>query len=157
MNIFISIIDRLILESLNKKPKTSLELQGCTSLELKIIETSLKNLSITGFITHIDGRYTLNNNLNPEQLDSLKNHLNMTNEINEIINASLSKSSELNNFKLKKVYLTETEEKILNGMLYNLESFFNNLTVSNQPTHKQKIIYWGNTSYENLIYNYLNS
>ena len=62
-----------------------------------------------------------------------------------------------NLFKLKKVYLTDSEEKILQGMLYNLESFFNNLSTSKQPTHKQKIIYWGNTSYENLIYNYLNS
>lgn len=157
MNIFISIIDRLILESLNQKSKTALELQGCTSLEQDIIETSLKNLSITGYIKNQNGYYALNKTLNPEQLKALKNQINISNEINEIINASMVTKNNNNLFKLKKVYLTDSEEKILQGMLYNLESFFNNLSTSKQPTHKQKIIYWGNTNYENLIYNYLNS
>ena len=54
-------------------------------------------------------------------------------------------------FSMKKVSLTKEEESIYNSMIINLDNFLNNLKNKKSPTAKERIIFWGENSYFNLV------
>lgn len=70
--------------------------------------------------------------------------------INEAIDLA-----EGDNLNLYKVSLNEKEEKILNGLLYNVEEFLKSIK-NKEKTKNEKIIFWGENTYENLIQNMFN-
>ena len=156
MDYNITLIERLVLESLFNHPKSIQDLEDCTGLK-KVVLNNIINLLVTRNIVCIQNQlYTLNKNLNQAILKELNDETSISIEVHEIIAACLRLHKNKKNFKLKKVLLDQKEEKILQGLLFNLESFLNELpNKKNIRTKNQKIIFWGGENYENIINNTL--
>lgn len=157
MNYNINLLERTILESLSDKSKNLEGLQKCTAFNKEIVINLLESLLSKNLVIIKNYQYCLNKNINKEIQKELKETTNIKIELNEIINA-IYDLKQLNQaqFHLKKFHLSEREEKIFNGLLYNLESFINSLKDTKQPTSHKKIFIWGGAKYEDINKQYIN-
>lgn len=160
MNESINIVERYIIESINNEKLFINQIAKKTKLELNYIYNILKSLIERKILASQDERYFLNPNLEKEQLIQIQSKENKYYEISEILSACLRENlfneNPLINFKFKKVFLNEKEEKIFSGLLYNLEAFLNSIPKREQIISEQKIIFWGGGSYENITTSALN-
>lgn len=159
MNFYISPIERLILESISKRAKNTLDLIEDTKIEQNIIMNIVQSLLIKNLIVLKQRRYHINQNLNKELIHQLQNEQNMLIEISQIVKLTIKKSlnNKDNSFKYKKVYMSPDEEKLFKALLYQLENFLAGLSNKKGNTYQQKIIFWGNNTYESLASDMLNS
>lgn len=151
----------MILESLAENPKTMKELRGSTRLDQSITDLIVQQFLIQNVvIIQHDNQLSLNSNINQEIKDLLYNKENIKIEIGEILDSSIHNKIDLDSqdsLKLKKVYMSEKEERIYKGLLYNLESFINSLTNTKGEISNKKIIFWGENTYENVVNYSLNA
>lgn len=150
----INITERLITESLFKGAKTLRELKEDTGLNVHIIENCLITLLGKSIIIKEVNKYKFNNNLSKEAKEALTNDSNKMEVKKLLINEAID-LAEGDNLNLYKVSLNEKEEKILNGLLYNVEEFLKSIK-NKEKTKNEKIIFWGENTYENLIQNMFN-
>lgn len=154
----LTIVDRMILESLQAKSQNLFELENATRIGKEILNKSMTSLISQNIIVKKESLYSLNPNINERIKNELNDKINLMCEVNEIINSCIRKTLSNTNetsFKLKKVNMTEREEKIYKGLLYNLESFINSLNKTSQIAD-QKVIFWGEGKYENIKNSILN-
>ena len=161
MNKTLSILERIVIESLNKTPKNLILLSNDTGIRMNILENIVKELVAIEFIFFNDDIYKLN-------ITKIKNWMKGS-------HASSSQKSELrslfdlvvsnyqmnnkleNKLKLQKVYLTYEEERIYNEHLAQLEDFIKQVNRNRKideikfNTNQESVIYWGHTEYSNLI------
>ena len=158
MNYNLSILERMILECLGNESKNTQELFSKTNIKTDILQKVLQSLITKNIILATGNSYSLNANLRKDIKRELNDSTALLCEVNEIINAcvrsKLEDQSE-QSFKLKKVNMSEREEKIYNGLLYNLESFLSSLKKDDNVS-EQKIIFWGEGNYENIKNSILN-
>ena len=150
----INITERLITESLFKGAKTLRELKEDTGLNVHIIENCLITLLGKSIIIKEVNKYKFNNNLSKEAKEALTNNSNKMEVKKLLINEAID-LAEGDNLNLYKVSLNEKEEKILNGLLYNVEEFLKSIK-NKDKTKNEKVIFWGENTYENLIQNMFN-
>lgn len=156
MSYNINLIERLVLESLQNKPKTALEIHICTSLETKIIQGVLESLISKNIVTIGELKYLINKNISDEIRKELNNPMDIKIELAEILNSTFNLREESSVLKLKKVHMNEKEEKLFHGLLYNMESFLTGLEKKQENLSKQKVFFWGGGNYGKIINNYLN-
>lgn len=157
MNFNITIIERMLLETIHQGPKNNLELEDSTGLKREVLQKVLMSLLTKGLLqTNQDSKYSINTILNKNIKDELYDKANITVEIGDIINSCTSQVENIIPFKLKKVYLTQKDESLLRTLLYSVESFLDNVKTKSNKISQQKIIFWGGNSYENIINNTLN-
>lgn len=153
MNFNITLPERIVLESLQKKSKSQIELISCTKLDRLILNNVLNSLISKNLIKTEFKNYTLNKSISKDLIKELNDKQNLTVELNQIIQSVIYNTLENNqqDFKLKKVFLNTRDRKVLDGMLYNLNSFLNELSTNNSKTADQTVIFWGENKYENII------
>ena len=159
MSYNLTILERMVLECVSKSSKNLTDIEEKTGIQkvmlLKVIQ-SLLSKSLISLNNHL---YQLNQKQNDLITRELNDSTALLCEVNEIISSCIKRKLEetdANSFKLKKVNMSEREEKIYNGLLYNLESFLGSLDKSDK-IREQKIIFWGEGNYEvikNSILNY---
>lgn len=163
MQITLTIVDRIILETLQQQTLTLFELETCTGLPDYVLKPALQSLVLVGFVRINESEYCLNksevlnakNDLNsPEQIE-LELELELVEIVQTCIQNKLAKKQ--NSFNLKKVYLDSREEKIYQGLIYNLNSFLSSIKTKNTSTKDKKIIFWGEDTYENITNSIINS
>lgn len=162
MNMYISPLERIILESIQRKNKTNLEIANDTNINAGILQNIIHSVLIKGLIKFDGNSFEINNNLPKEVIESLKNKENLILECNEVIRASIKlsiKDEENKGFRLKKSSLNESQQKLLQAMLFNIESFLEDCDQENKnmKTKDKTVIFWGSNSYENLTKNILES
>ena len=158
MSYNLTILERMILECLGASSKSVQELQDKTKIKKDILNRVLESLVSRNIVLISSSKYSLNTNLRADITKELNNTTSLLCEVNEVINSCVrSKLIEDNeqSFKLKKVNMSEREEKIYNGLLYNLESFLGSLS-KNDNVSEQKIIFWGEGRYEDIKNSILN-
>ena len=141
-------IEKYILESIQKGNKSLFEIHKDTELEPRQITALLNSLVIKGLLGKDDnGSY-----YQISDKSSIKKKYKMI-EIAQIIKNNIKNSfkGQSSQFKMRKVYLNSQEEKIFNSMLINLEDFLNGITCKKGQTSKEKLIFWGENSYQNII------
>ncbi len=154
----LTISERMILETLKFSDKNSIQIGEKTSLSIDQVEKVLNSLICKNLVKIDEAYYSLNKLNSPAVLKELNNSLSLISEVNEIINSCVRQKihhNEDNSFKMKKINMSEREEKILNGLLFNVESFIDSLPC-NDNIKDQKIIFWGEGNYADIKNNILN-
>ena len=152
MNYNLTIIERMILETLQISNKSKKEIILKTSIEEEMLQQVLKSLLAKNLVRLEDGLYAISKEHNDYIIKEINNSLSLLCEVQEIINSCIRQKLDAHSnrsFKLKKVNLNDRDEKIYNGLIYNLESFLNSLTKSDD-VRSQKIIFWGEGKYEDI-------
>ena len=127
---------------------------------MKVLETVLKTLQDENIIVIEELLYFFNASIDSEVLKLLKNKKRTVIELSQIIKNNIKSSvlkNEGNCFKYKKMYLDSDQEKILNILLYNVESFLDSVlkTKKKGATSQERIVFWGQNSYEQTVSNFL--
>ena len=143
MNFNLTIIERMILETLQISDKSKKDIILKTSIEDEMLQQVLKSLLAKNLITINDGLYAIAKERNDYITKEINNSLSLLCEVQEIINSCVRQKLETQSeqsFKLKKVNLNSREEKIYHGLIYNLESFLNSVHKTDD-IRSQKIIF----------------
>lgn len=149
-----TLIDRVVLESLNKGPKTLTCLQEDTLLPINICNRVLESLLTKNFITIQQNQYEINKNLSNDIVSEFNNSDQHQLEVRALITECLHMKDIRSSYY--KVNMKKEEKIILNTLFYNLESFLKNLKKNKGATKDETFIYWGEANYAKAIYSYLN-
>ncbi len=150
MNIFIGVIERAVLETIQDGARTLSEIAESSSIPTPLVSQVINDLMATEFIIYEEQKFRVNPRISSECKDALQNNTNMTLEMNELV-STLVENREAGTLKMRKVYMTTQEEKIFDGLIYNLESFLKSLSSKSKNLKKKSIVILGETKYENLI------
>lgn len=157
MEFNLTILERMVLETLQIKSKDLSQIEHKTSIERNLLIKVLNSLVSKNLVIIFNNEYEINKNLSQAILDELNDKYSLMSEIHEIIDSCLRKAlsnEQKNSFKMKKVNMTQREEKIYDGLIYNLESFLGSLT-KNENIAEQRIIFWGEGNYAEIKNNIL--
>ena len=160
MSLYITTLERYVLESINKSNNTILQVQADTKLDIKLINTVLENLLEDKIIEQIKGKYYLHESIKSNKVSDLKNKDHAVIELTEIVKINIKQSlldQKNNMFNYKKVFLDSDELKVLRTLMYSIESFLSSRTLKSGPTSQEQIIFWGNNSYLNTVSNFINN
>jgi hypothetical protein len=145
--------ERIVIESLLKKNRNLEDINHDTSLENSIIQNSLMSLLTKRFIKKELDLYCVILDQVKQYLTSKESLSDQLSEREILINSMLYKSCPLNFYK---VHLSEKDQTILNGLLKNLENFFEEIQKKNNKSHSTKdeqIFILGGSNYVNTIKN----
>lgn len=157
----ISIVERMVLESLQRDGKTIDRLAEDIGLPQTVAFNSLSHLMSKNLVITFNSIYFINKKLNWSE--SINKASNLKNEQREILegiveNCSTLRESDTSDLKIQKFWMNQNDINIFKSMLYNIEQFLKNLTVdsSEDSTKRQQIIFWGHSSYSHLANSLLN-
>lgn len=152
MQLFISPIERMVLESLSKSKKDFIELLVDTKLEHIVLNNIIKELVTKNIVSLTDNKYQINENLNSEIKYQLKNEQSIIAEVSQILKMTMKDNLKKQgcSFKLKKIYMDTQEEQIFKSLLLQVEGFLEGLDTKKGKTCEQKVIFWGVNNYENI-------
>lgn len=154
------VVERVVLESLSKKGKKFDELQADTNLKTPILLNILQNFLMRNFVSYKKGTYSLNLLTKSSWLPLVNARENIKEEVKELFVSlvnSYFKTEKKNNIdlKMKKVWLTDNEEKIYKTLLSNLENFIKNLEGNRggvkESISSKKVLIWGHSDYSTLV------
>ncbi len=156
-----TIVERIIIESLATNKKNFEEIIGDTGLPELIVTNALPEMIMNELLSYKSGQYSLGN------MDKIKEaNKYVCREVKDImsnlVDNNFNDNSENKILKLQKVSMTKTEEKIFFSQLKSLDSFVNqvksNRKFDNEKTSikDQKIVFWGQTDYQSLVNQSLN-
>lgn len=146
----------MILESLQRAPKTNLELLKCTTIKPEVLHLALNSLSAKSLILLKERTYKINPVLSKQMKALLKEQENIKQEVTEIISTcfDLACNGE-SDFKLKKVYLNKEDLLVYKGLKHQLETFLNSINNDKEETNNQTCIFWGEGNYGKIINHYI--
>lgn len=158
------VIERLVMESLEKKQKNILELVDDTGLKKKWIVPVLYGLKGRGILKEANEVFEIDYESKVRWLPVVNKREFLKSEVSEIfrsiINQKFSGESGTEGLlNLKKIWLTNEEEKVFKALFSNLEQFVDNvqgqrrLKPQKERIGEQKVILWAYSSYQNLIEN----
>jgi hypothetical protein len=160
------IIDRLILESLQKRERTLNELEGDTGLNIGLLMNLLNHLIMKNIVLYKKGVYSLNLENKSSWIPLLKNKDNLKDEVKEIFSSMVNlhfREDKGEQIKLKKIWLTRDEKKMVESKFNEIESFFNQILESRKKlprkenTCEKEIFVWGVTPYSEVVNNLLDA
>jgi hypothetical protein len=167
MNHGLLMIERIVIESLSKKEKNIVELEVDTGLSHALLLNILPNLLMKNIVLYQRGIYSLEQ-LNKEtwlaeinKADHVKFEAKemFTSLVNQYFEANGTKVKEgqVPQLKIQKIWLTESEEKILKSHLATLDGFFLGIKEARkynplrEKTSEQRVVIWGTSLYSDLI------
>lgn len=143
----INLIDRYIIECINKDSLNLIEISNRTQIDLEIIKRILERLLNLDLVLVKEGYYSLNINL------LKKLHDNKDIEVRRL----LSELSVCNDqLKIRKVYLRSNDLNQVKNMFLEIDSFIKRSSREATQISNQEVFFWGSQNYGKLINNYLN-
>lgn len=159
------LVERLILESLQDGKKTIEELVYDTGIKKSLLVSLLSNLFNDHIVVKKGHTYDLNYENKKDWLYRVNSKESVKGEVKELFLSMVNQHFEELEYrscglKMKKIYVSSRDEKILHAHFRNLEEFVENLEkypveTVDQPTHAKKVIFWGQSDYGALIENSL--
>ncbi|MBL6990296.1 MAG: hypothetical protein ISR65_10980 [Bacteriovoracaceae bacterium] len=159
MNKGLLVVERFILESLIGEAKNFDEIQKDTKLSQSLLSNTLSILLTRNIIRYRCGNYSINKSKENQWRPIINDTKNIQEEIKDLfislINDYFDEDQIGTLLRVRKVYLTPFEEKILKAHLSNLEEFVRNIEIEQRkPTnlktnkmHEKKLIFWGASNY----------
>lgn len=154
----LTIFERIIIESLEKREKKFEDLHNDTCLQKTILANSLNYLLAKTIIVVNKDTYGLNMKYKHLWQADINSPINVELELQEILESLLKlalKHQGKDHLKIKKVTVGESDRIILKAMLRNVEAFINNLGKKKQTrlekTSDQQIVVWGLATYNELL------
>ncbi len=150
------VIERFILESLNKSAKNLIDLERDTHLNKELLLNLFSDLSAREIIFFKEGKYFLNQNKkhfwSKEINDAEAKKEEMKELMATLINMHFSFKSSL---KMKKVRLTSFDEKVLTGYFKQIDDYLTNLNNTEKtieiPISEQRLFVWGEGNYGQVV------
>ncbi len=159
------VVERILLESIAKGPKDIQELSVDTELSGNLLRNIVPHLLMKNIVKFHNGKYQLNTESKSEWLKIINSSDNVKEEVKDLFislvntyfNQEKRPANDKLGLKMKKVYLTPSEEKLYNSYLYNLEEFIKGvendrkLNPINSKVSEKKVIIWGHSNYSSLV------
>lgn len=152
-------VERMVLESIAAGKKKLNEIAKDTELREAFVKLISSNLINYGLVKFEKNEYFLSSE--KRALRDVNQSSFVKEEVKDLFNSLVENyflGEEGNSLlKMQKIWLTDGEEKILKGMMYNIESYISSirkdrlLNPENENRAKQKVIFWGSDTYQNLI------
>ena len=126
MNFNITLPERMLLECLTAGNKSLTKIREECHLSQQTSLNIIQSLITKNLVVGINKEYSINKYLNQDIRSELHSQSDLLIEIGGIVSSCVRDSiqdPERKSFKLKKVFMNERENKIYNGLVYNLEAF----------------------------------
>ena len=159
------LVERMILESLQSGPRTSEELVKDTGLKKNLLMSLLSNLFNDYIVVQKGHLFDLNYENKKDWVHRVNSKESVKGEVKELFLSMINQHFEELEYKscglkMKKIYVSERDEKILHAHFNNLQEFVDNLEkypteTKDAPIHAKKVIFWGQSDYGALIENSL--
>lgn len=147
MNSTLTLIERYVLEAIQKKEIDIITLNLETGVDIRILQNVLKRLYEKKLII-------CNKNFYRIHLEQLKKY--SSEKKIEVLNIMKEIALNNNSLSLKKVYLTKQEQKRVQTMFEDIERYIESKKVTKKAVNKKTVFYWGKQNYGDLIKNYIN-
>lgn len=158
-------LERIVIESLGKKEKNIFELSLDTNLDQIVLLNIMPQLLLKNIVKYHRGIYTLstdnikswNETINCTENIKAEVRELFTSMVNEFFADDIKKKEEYKELKIKKIWLTSDEEKVLKNHLLSLDNFFKQIQSNRKKfpikerTHEQKVVFWGVSEYGKLL------
>ncbi len=147
-----NLITRMALESLSQKPKGLIELSNDLGLSHRTVLNLTEVLKELNFIRYENEYFHL-----IKKKDNSQKVSEICCEVKDLMSSLIEEmygsKEEAVKLSLKKVWLTDSEEKILNSFFKQAESFLADILKEKRTglTKNKRIIYWGSGSYEGAL------
>lgn len=158
------VVERMVLESLSRKAKNLQEIIMDTGLEEGLLKNIIPFFLMENMVRYERGIYSLNMKENHKWMDKINQREHLKAEVKELFTSlvnqyfnemKVEKTNEVE-LKVQKVWLTPSEEKILNSYVKNIESFIKNIEDDRKrkPVQERlcekKVFIWGQSDYSHL-------
>ncbi len=159
---FFSVIERMVLESLNKKSQTLEEIMVDTGLEPVVTFNSLSQLLEEKYILLKNGNYTL---APDKDFSKLQEEEQIKSELKDIgtgivANYFTKEVKKENRLMIKKVWMSSEDKKVYTALLKNLELFLEGLDKKKTPSpsslKNKEVVFWGHSTYGGIAQAILN-
>ncbi|MCY4643356.1 MAG: hypothetical protein OXB88_01950 [Bacteriovoracales bacterium] len=146
-----TIVERIILESLGKGAKSMPRLSKDTGLDTQILINALRSLLKSGLLIDCQTQFQLNTSL------TQKAGLDKRNEVKDLMEGIADRFFDKQDadLSLKKVWMSEEDEKIFKTLLGNIDYFLDDLKKYNskidRPLQEKKVFYWGMATYGDAL------
>ena len=150
-----TIIERIIIESLGEKSKSLPELLQDTGLTKQILIGALHFLLKSKTVEEKAAKLQLNPKTIPQFIADQKHEIKE--EIKELMAVAVDQhfDDQSDHISLKKVWMTKSDEVVFKMHLANMEQFLNGLKEDNlkakRPLWEKKVFYWGITNYKKAL------
>lgn len=154
------LIERMVLESLQRRAKNFNELQDDTGLERELLRNVLKALIQSGPVANRGKVFHLDKAAKKNWIKEANAPICLKSELKELFVSLINQHfrEEQKNLKVEKIYLTDKEEQLLLAHLKSIEIFFDSIRQerSRRPlpenaTKEQKVLVWGLSNYSRLV------
>lgn len=144
----ITLLDRLIINSLTKNNSNIDTISIDTEIENKVVEMVIQDLVIKNIVVFKENEFSLNRNMNKEQIDEINNTQDLNNEKICIAKSLITKNE---NFDLKKFSLSPKDHIIFEGMLKNITQFLDCNKLSESQTKSESLFIFGFGNYSQIV------
>ena len=153
-------LERVILETLGRGKRELQKICHDCSVERNVVENILYKFLKEKLVLKNKEKFQLDFHEREDFLEAIKKKGNIKEELKELLNYFLNifiNSENKVQFGLKKVWVEEKDEKILEFYLSKIDSLLKNAEVSNKKNNSnkklslKKVIFWGYCEYELLI------
>ncbi|PIK14644.1 hypothetical protein [Halobacteriovorax sp. JY17] len=146
--------ERMVLEAIADQGRTIEEISESTGLKKVIINNILPEFLMKNIIQYKNKKYSLDRETNPNWIREVNRPENTRLELKEILSSSVSLVESGTSLNLKKLYLSEFEEKLLSIELEKVDKLIKDLQKSTKERGRvkdMKIVYWGYAGYGEII------
>ncbi len=154
------VIERIVLESLEGRPRKLVELEEQTGLNESLLKAILHQLIERGMVKYSHLNFELNWDNKRNWLPIVKNQEGIKAEINELFSSMVNKSFENLEkpaLKMKKVWLEPREQEEFERKLRDIDYFLEGIQTKRKTrpvrelTHGKKVIFYGSCAYKDLV------
>lgn len=160
----LTVIERFVLETLAKGARKFGQLNEETQIDYGLLNNILSELMMENMVAYSQGRYFLNPETQATWLPLINSAEALGEEVKELLSTLVSDYFEQRNtvaLKVQKIAMTQSEEKIFQSYLINLEKFVEDIKKERlrnpfqAKLQEQKVIVWGHAGYSTLVQNTL--
>lgn len=159
------VVERLVLESLEIEAKSLESLVQDTGISKAILDNSLAMLSMRNVIIVKDGKFSLNKETQAQWREVVTREESIKDELKDMFTAIVNKhfenkivesKTEESSLKFRKIWMNDSDKKILNALMYQVESFITSVEKTNKEDKSKKlsdkdVVFWGTSGYQSLI------
>lgn len=144
----ITLLDRMIINSVSKKNRNIQAIATDTNLSCDIIKIVLEDLLIKNIFTLKASEYFINQYLNTDQVKGINSKDSIDVEKIQIAKSALKKEA---GFNLEKFALSKKDEVIFEGMLKSLKMFIDSSKIKDATTKEENLFFWGQNNYSDIV------
>ena len=145
---------RIVLEAISNKADTIEKIKKSTGLSRSIVSNIIPEFLVLNIVQYKNGKYSLDKETNPKWLQEISKIENIKMEIKEMLTSSVDLMNQGATVNLRKIYLSEFEEKLLKIELARVEKLIVDLqknSGANKDVKDMKVVYWGYTGYGEIL------